>query len=125
MSSKNISRIAAGRPVNVAERLDDLEKNVESRILRLEEAIISLKDILIHLNEENESLKTKNDDKVYEPFMKTGEDIVKYLTDEPEPKDEVKVSMKAQNDDMEKAVKLMRKRFGLSPKIGGNAKTKK
>ena len=126
MKLKNAKRIAQGRAVNFEERFEELERATESRFTRLEDAIISLKDVLLKLHEDNESLRSKKDESIIEPFMRSGEEFVKYLSEEPEqPKEEVKISMKSQNDEMEKAIKLMRKRFGLSPRIGGKAQSEK
>jgi len=125
MTLKIMKRIAQGKPVNYDERIENLEKAVESRIMRLEDAVMSMRDIVIKLNGENESLRSKQNQNIFEPFMKSGEDIVQYLSEDgQQPKQEVKEIMHKQNNDMERAISQMRQRFGLPGKVGSGKKAK-
>lgn len=122
MKVRDMTRIAQGKAVNVEERMEEMEKATEARLMHLEEAIISLKDILVRVHEENEMLKGRKE-AVFEPFLKSGEAFVKSLVEEEEqPKEEVKISMKQQNEDMERAIRMMRQKFGLPAKIGAKIK---
>jgi hypothetical protein len=61
MRGKAFERIIKGEPVNLEERLENLEKITELKLRQFEDTLLLFRDVVMRLYEEKEELRREND----------------------------------------------------------------
>ncbi|GEM_PF-4377557 len=145
MKAKSLGRLVKGEPLNMEERLENLERLTELKLKQFEDTLLLFRDVVMKLYEEKEELQRENEslkaslgeniksvvkgsvDKVSAPIKSAADDFIEIFA-EPEQEGPKPVQIPAEakgshmssdilrpSGEMERTVKWMRERFGLPP----------
>jgi hypothetical protein len=96
---RNIARLVKGEPINMDERMEKLEEEVNSKIKQMEESLSLFREVVFKLHNENVDLKKRNEslmhfaararqtgnkisDKVVKPVMNEGKEFATLMLED-------------------------------------------